>query len=50
MYLAFVTSQRAKSFMLDLPDNAPVSLEMLFPTHKDSSDMLDMVLLKNKIK
>lgn len=41
--LDFVTSDRARKFMLSLPQKPAVPLQELFPAHKDERDALDLV-------
>jgi mitogen-activated protein kinase 1/3 len=41
--LDFVTSERARKFMLSLPDKPPVPLSDLFPTHRNEKDALDLL-------
>jgi serine/threonine protein kinase len=42
--LDFVTSERAKRFMLSLPKNAPKNLGEMFPAHKGESQALDLLV------
>lgn len=42
--LDFVTSERAKRFMLSLPDNPRKPFAQLFPAHKDAHEALDLVM------
>lgn len=41
--LDFVTSERARKFMLSLPDKPPVPLADLFPAHRNENDALDLL-------
>jgi mitogen-activated protein kinase 1/3 len=41
--LDFVTSERARKFMLSLPDKPPVPLSDLFPTHRNEKDAHDLL-------
>ena len=41
--LEFVTSERAKRFMLSLASKKPVPMAELFPAHKDEFDALDLL-------
>jgi serine/threonine protein kinase len=41
--LDFVTSERAKKFMLSLPHNKPQPYSTLFPNYKDESEALDLL-------
>lgn len=41
--LEFVTSERAKRFMLSLPNNQRMDLGVLFPAHKENTEALDLV-------
>ncbi len=41
--LDFVTSERAKRFIVSLPQNAPQPLSDSFPTFKDETDALDLL-------
>ena len=41
--LDFVTSERAKAFMLDLPENVGLSLADLFPAHSTQPHALDLL-------
>eukprot|EP01034_Spumella_vulgaris_P023868 gene23868-30144_t len=41
--LNFVTSERAKKFILSMPNKTPPSFAELFPAHKDEKDALDLV-------
>ena len=42
--LEFVTSERAKKFMLSLPMNQPVSYAILFPNYKNETEALDLIV------
>ena len=42
--LDFVTSERAKRFMLSLPENPRPNLGSLFPAHKDNAEALDLLI------
>eukprot|EP01006_Ploeotia_vitrea_P059656 TRINITY_DN7367_c0_g1_i1.p1 TRINITY_DN7367_c0_g1~~TRINITY_DN7367_c0_g1_i1.p1 ORF type:complete len:442 (+),score=-20.31 TRINITY_DN7367_c0_g1_i1:61-1386(+) len=42
--LEFVTSDRAKRFMLSLPLNKPIEHSVLFPNYKDESEALDLLM------
>lgn len=41
--LDFVTSERAKRFMISLPDKPPIPLADIFPAHKDEKEALDLL-------
>lgn len=41
--LEFVTSERAKRFMLSLPNKKPMSMDELFPAHSGEKDALDLL-------
>lgn len=42
--LEFVTSERAKKFMLSLPRNPPTSQAVLFPNYKGETDAMDLLM------
>ena len=41
--LDFVTSERAKRFMLSLPSKSPMKWEEMFPAHKDEHSAFDLL-------
>lgn len=41
--LDFVTSERARKFMLSLPNKAALPLSELFPAHRNEADALDLL-------